>query len=58
MHAFWTVTDPMQAQMQMVMFMKNLSMLGAALFISQTGAGAFSLDSRVPAVRQVAATSH
>ena len=32
MHNFWTVTDPMMHQMQFVMFMKNLSMLGAALF--------------------------
>src|SRR5579859_3596778 len=28
MHPFWNVTDPMMAQMQMVMFMKNVSMLG------------------------------
>lgn len=44
MHKFWGVSDPMVAQMQMVMFMKNLSMLGGALLISQFGAGPFSLD--------------
>src|SRR5260221_5851154 len=33
MHAFWAVHDPMMAQMQMAMFMKNLSMLGGALLI-------------------------
>lgn len=27
MHKFWGVTDPMMAQMQMIMFMKNVSML-------------------------------
>jgi putative oxidoreductase len=46
MHNFWAVQDPMQAQMQMIMFMKNVSMLGAALIISQLGVGPFSLDAR------------
>lgn len=46
MHNFWAVKDPMMAQMQMIMFMKNLSMLGGALLISQWGAGPWSLDSR------------
>ena len=46
MHIFWTVSDPMAAQVQMIMFMKNVSMLGAALLISQFGAGPFSLDRR------------
>lgn len=46
MHKFWTVQDPMMAQIQMIMFMKNLSMLGGALLISHFGAGPFSLDAR------------
>jgi putative oxidoreductase len=46
MHQFWTVTDPMIHQIQMAMFMKNLSIMGAALFISQTGSGPWSLDAR------------
>jgi len=46
MHKFWAVADPMMAQMQMAMFMKNISMLGGALLISQYGAGPFSLDAR------------
>jgi len=46
MHKFWTVSDPMIAQIQMVMFLKNVSMLGGALLISQFGAGPFSLDAR------------
>jgi putative oxidoreductase len=46
MHNFWTVTDPMMYQMQMIMFMKNVSMLGGALVISQLGSGPWSLDSR------------
>ena len=39
LHNFWTVADPIARQMQMVMFMKNVSMLGGALLISQFGAG-------------------
>jgi putative oxidoreductase len=46
MHKFWAVADPMMYQMQFVMFMKNVSMLGGALFISQLGAGPWSLDAR------------
>jgi putative oxidoreductase len=46
MHKFWTVQDPMMAQIQMIMFMKNLAMLGGALLISQFGAGPISLDAR------------
>ena len=46
MHKFWTVTDPIMAQMQMIMFMKNISMLGGAFLISQFGAGPLSLDAR------------
>jgi putative oxidoreductase len=46
LHKFWTVTDPMMAQIQMILFMKNVSMLGGALLISHFGAGPFSLDAR------------
>src|SRR5258707_9146770 len=46
MHKFWTVSDPMMAQIQMILFMKNVSMLGGALLISQFGAGPFSPDAR------------
>lgn len=46
MHAFWTVPDPMMAQVQQAMFMKNLGLLGGALFIAHFGAGPVSLDSR------------
>jgi putative oxidoreductase len=44
MHNFWAVTDPMMHQMQMVMFMKNVGLIGAALTFFVHGAGAFSLD--------------
>ena len=46
MHKFWGVPDPMMHQMQMIMFMKNVAMLGGALLITQFGSGPLSLDSR------------
>ena len=46
MHKFWGITDPMMQQIQMIMFFKNASMLGAALLITQLGSGPWSLDAR------------
>jgi putative oxidoreductase len=46
MHKFWGVSDPMVHLTQFIMFMKNVSMLGGALVITQLGAGPWSLDSR------------
>lgn len=46
MHAFWNVSDPMMSQMQMIMFMKNVSILGGALLLAHFGAGPISLDAR------------
>lgn len=46
LHKFWVVTDPMMYQIQFIMFMKNASMLGGALVISQLGSGLWSLDAR------------
>ncbi len=46
MHNFWAVTDPMMRGLQMALFMKNVSMLGAALLIAHFGAGPVSLDAR------------
>src|SRR5260221_9967760 len=46
MHRFWGIGDPQAAQMQMINFMKNMSMLGGALLITQFGAGPASLDAR------------
>jgi putative oxidoreductase len=44
MHNFWAVPDPTMRQLQMVMFMKNLGLVGAALTFMVHGAGALSLD--------------
>src|ERR1035437_2917073 len=45
MHNFWAAPDKMTAQMQMVMFIKNISILGGALMIAYFGTGPLSLDS-------------
>jgi putative oxidoreductase len=43
-HNFWAMTDPNMAQVNQIMFMKNLSMLGAALLITHFGPGPLSVD--------------
>jgi putative oxidoreductase len=48
-HHFWTVTDPVTRSIQMVDFMKNISILGGALMILIHGPGEYSLDSRAKA---------
>jgi putative oxidoreductase len=44
MHRFWAISDPEVAQLQMIMFLKNTSMLGGALLLAYFGAGPFSFD--------------
>jgi putative oxidoreductase len=43
-HPFWKLEGQAQ-QEQMIQFMKNLSMMGAMLFIVANGSGPMSLDS-------------
>lgn len=45
-HNFWAMTDPNMAQVNRIMFMKNISMLGAALLITHFGSGPLSADRR------------
>ena len=42
-HAFWGL-DPIQTQNEMNHFMKNVSLLGALLFIAAMGPGSLSID--------------
>jgi putative oxidoreductase len=44
MHKFWGLSDPQMAMMQRANFMKNLSLIGAALVLMYYGAGPVSLD--------------
>jgi putative oxidoreductase len=44
MHGFWKLSDPAAIHIQQAMFAKNLSMLGAALMLTQFGSGELSLD--------------
>ncbi|MEE9167960.1 MAG: DoxX family protein [Candidatus Neomarinimicrobiota bacterium] len=46
MHDFWDVEDQMMSQMQMAMFMKNISMAGAAIIIMYFGSGPLSLEKK------------
>ena len=46
-HDFWTMEDPQQREQQQIHFMKNLSMMGAMLFIMAVGSGPMSLDARL-----------
>ena len=43
MHRFWGLPDSQFAMIQQIMFMKNLSLLGAALMIAYFGSGPCSL---------------
>lgn len=43
-HNFWAISDPIFSELQSAMFMKNIAMMGAALFIGYTGTGSFSID--------------
>jgi putative oxidoreductase len=45
-HDFWTF-EGQEQQIQMIQFMKNLSMMGTMLFLMATGAGPMSLDARL-----------
>jgi putative oxidoreductase len=47
LHAFWKTTEPMQQKLEMAAFMKNISMLGAALIISYMGSGSLSIDNLI-----------
>ncbi|MBF0563986.1 MAG: DoxX family protein [Nitrospirae bacterium] len=44
MHQFWGLSDPMAVMAQKTNFIKNVSMLGAALLIAHFGSGPLSLD--------------
>ncbi len=43
-HDFWTFDDPAERRMQMIQFMKNLSMGGAMLVVIGIGSGPWSLE--------------
>jgi putative oxidoreductase len=44
MHQFWAATDPALHAAQLQNFFRNTALLGAALLITQFGAGPWSLD--------------
>lgn len=42
-HNFWTIADPQQQYIQMLMFMKNLAIMGGLLYVVAFGSGQYSL---------------
>jgi|APGre2960657468_1045069.scaffolds.fasta_scaffold01031_3 putative oxidoreductase len=48
MHNFWDISDPAIHQMQMIQFMKNLTILGGVILIAFYGAGPKSIDLKRP----------
>jgi len=49
MHNFWSAVDPAVVGLEKAMFMKNVTMLGGALFITYFGAGPLSCDALIEA---------
>ena len=43
-HKFWTIDDAVKQRMQRLNFLKNIAMIGGALYIAVFGSGRFSLD--------------
>ena len=43
-HPFWKIKDPMQKQMEMATFLKNISILGGALILTYFGSGQLSIQ--------------
>ena len=43
-HKFWTIDDPMKRRMQYINFLKNIGLVGGALYIVVYGTGSLSLD--------------
>lgn len=46
MHNFWNIEDLAVHTVQKILFLKNLSMLGAALLLTYFGSGPMSVDKR------------
>ena len=46
LHQFWNMDDVMDNGIQKAMFLKNISMLGAALLLTYFGSGPMSVDKR------------
>jgi putative oxidoreductase len=44
MHGFWKLDDPVTIRVQKAMFLKNLTILGGLLLLTQLGSGAWSID--------------
>lgn len=45
-HAFWNISDPGQAYVEQLMFLKNLAIMGGLLMVVTFGPGRLSFDAR------------
>jgi putative oxidoreductase len=45
-HQFWAIPDPAAAEIQMIMFLKNVAIFGGLLFVASAGPGRFALGGR------------
>ena len=45
-HAFWGITDPMMQKIQMILFLKNFSIMGGLFLVYSFGSGPFSVDKK------------
>jgi hypothetical protein len=44
MHNFWTETDAATFRLELVLFLRNVVLLGCAALVTRVGAGSSSLD--------------
>ena len=57
MHAFWKL-DGAEAQAQFGNFIRNISLLGGALYVTHLGAGPYSIDARSERAHHEGLTPH
>jgi putative oxidoreductase len=51
MHNFWAATDAAAFWLQLLLFLRNLALLGCALQVRSVGAGSLSLDAAIQSRR-------
>ena len=54
MHNFWAASDAAMFRLELMLFVRNAMLLGAAVFVARSGSGALSLDALMADVEPVA----
>ena len=47
MHNFWAAADPAAFRLELLLFLRNIVLLGCALLVTAAGAGSLSLDAAI-----------